>query len=178
MGRLPVTSELRDIHPTTKLPSSVLWIPPTWWAWQDINKSSQLDQIVALPGLGRGSPGRGPGAGSSAFGCVRGPGGAGGGGLGGRWVVCRCAGRCTVWVVVFPRFGGFCLPIGLVWSYDTRSVRGDSIHTLSLSHSPLYQSTSYWTEPAGTKGSVSLRHPRFGGHFTAIIALAMPASFS
>jgi hypothetical protein len=36
------------------------------------------------PGLGRGSPGRRPGAGSPVFGCVRGPGGAGGGGLGGR----------------------------------------------------------------------------------------------
>ena len=36
------------------------------------------------PGLRRGSPGRGPGAGSSVFGRVRGPDGAGGGGLGGR----------------------------------------------------------------------------------------------
>jgi hypothetical protein len=51
---------------------------------------------VARSGLGRGSPGRGRGAGSSVFGCVRGPGGAGGGGLGGRWAVCRCAGRCRV----------------------------------------------------------------------------------
>jgi len=92
------------------------------------------------PGLGRGSPGRGPGAGSSVFGCVRGPGGAGGGGLGGRWVVCGRAGRCRVRrlpAVVFSRSGlwffpvwGFCVPIGLVWSYDTRSVRGYSIHTL------------------------------------------------
>ena len=38
----------------------------------------------------------GPGAGFSVFGCVRGPGGAGGGGLGGRWVVCGRAGRCRV----------------------------------------------------------------------------------
>ena len=38
-------------------------------------------------------PGRGRGAGSPASGCVRGPGGAGGGGLGGWWVVCGRAGR-------------------------------------------------------------------------------------
>ena len=81
-------------------------------------------------------------AGSSVFGCVRGPGGAGGGGLGGRWVVCRCAGRCRVRrlpAVVFRGLGcglspfwGFCVPIGLVWSYDIRSVRGYSIHPPSL----------------------------------------------
>ena len=34
-------------------------------------------------------------------------------------------------------FWGFCVPIGLVWSYDTRSVRGYSIHTLSLSRSAI-----------------------------------------
>ena len=33
-------------------------------------------------------------------------------------------------------FWGFCVPIGLVWSYDIRSVRGYSIHTLSLTCSP------------------------------------------
>ena len=38
----------------------------------------------------------------------------------------------AVWVVVFLRLGGSCVPIGLVWLYDTRSVRGYSIHTLSL----------------------------------------------
>ena len=38
----------------------------------------------------------------------------------------------AVWVVVFSRFGEFCVPIGLVCLYDTRSVRGYSIHTLSL----------------------------------------------
>ena len=32
-------------------------------------------------------------------------------------------------------FWGFCVPIGLVWSYDIRSVRGYSIH--SLSHTPV-----------------------------------------
>jgi hypothetical protein len=95
------------------------------------------------PGLGRGPPGRGRGAGSSVFGCVRGPGGAGGGGLGGRWVVCGRAGRRSVRrlpAIVFSRSGlwffpfwGFCVPIGLVGLYDTRSVRGYSIHTLSLS---------------------------------------------
>jgi hypothetical protein len=37
-----------------------------------------------------------PTAGSSVFGCVHGPGGAGGGGLGGRRVVYGCAGRCWV----------------------------------------------------------------------------------
>jgi hypothetical protein len=31
---------------------------------------------------------------------------------------------------------GFCVPIGLVWSYDTRSVRGYSIHTLSTRFCP------------------------------------------
>ena len=41
--------------------------------------------LVSVIGRGRGSPGRGRGAGSSVFGRVRGPGGAGGGGLGGRW---------------------------------------------------------------------------------------------
>jgi len=38
----------------------------------------------------------------------------------------------AVWVVVFFRFRGFCVPIGLVWSYVTRSARGHSIHTHSL----------------------------------------------
>jgi hypothetical protein len=44
----------------------------------------------SAPGLGRGPPGRERGAGSSVSSCVRGPGGAGGGGLGGRWVVFFC----------------------------------------------------------------------------------------
>ena len=38
--------------------------------------------------------------------------------------------RSGLWF--FP-FWGFCVPIGLVGLYDTRSVRGYSIHTLSLS---------------------------------------------
>jgi len=38
----------------------------------------------------------------------------------------------AVWVVVFPRFGGGCVPIGLFWSYVTRSVRVYSIHTFFL----------------------------------------------
>ena len=33
-------------------------------------------------------------------------------------------------------FWGLCVPIGLVWSYDTRSVRGYSIHTLSTRFCP------------------------------------------
>jgi len=36
---------------------------------------------------------RGCDAGSPAYGCVRGPSGAGGGGLGGWWIACGCAGR-------------------------------------------------------------------------------------
>jgi hypothetical protein len=73
------------------------------------------------PGLGRSSPGRGPGAGSPVFGCVRGPGGAGGGGLSGRWVVRRCAGRCRVRrlpAVVFRGLSGGLSPFfGLLRAY-------------------------------------------------------------
>jgi hypothetical protein len=84
-------------------------------------------------GLGRGSPGRGPGAGASVFGCVRGPGGAGGGGLGGRWVACGHAGRCRVrrLPAVFSRglecvsapLGFFARLFALVCLYEFPSVR-------------------------------------------------------
>jgi len=108
---------------------------------------------AALPGVGGG-------AGSSAFGRVRGPGGARGGGLGGRWVVCGRAGRCRVRrlpAVVFSRSGSWFFPVlgsfaclsvwfvcmipGLYEAiqytlslslFGTRSVRGYSIHPLSL----------------------------------------------
>jgi hypothetical protein len=59
------------------------------------------------------APGRRRGAGSSVLGCFRGPGGAGGGGLGGKWVVCGRAGRYRVKrlpAVVFSRSGLWFFP--------------------------------------------------------------------
>jgi hypothetical protein len=103
------------------------------WVCVYVRGSSVRVRGDGAPGLGRGPIGRGRGAGSSVFGCVRGPGGAGGGGLGGWWVVCGRAGRCRVRrlpAVFLSRSGLTSLPSGvlaclsgLVWLCDTRPVR-------------------------------------------------------
>ena len=84
----------------------------------------------------------------SYIGCVRAPGCAGGGGPGGRRVVCECAERCRVERlpavfflrsgVLAPFFWFFCVPIGLVRSCGTQSVRSYSTHTVS-------HSLTWWT---------------------------------
>ena len=70
-----------------------------------------------------------------------------------------CLSRSGCWF--FP-FLGFCVPVGLVWLYDTRSVRVYSIHILSLAPREIKNG---WREQTPSAVARAWDETRLGGKF-------------
>jgi len=95
---------------------------------------------------------------ASVSGCFRGPGGAGGGGLGGRWIVCGRAGRCRVRrlpAVVFRGLGCVFSPIGFFACLSAKKPVPTHALTIDCRHcSPVHSryTTSRFSVSKGAPG--------------------------